>query len=327
MKICPRCQKTYTDDNLNFCLEDGSVLNTMNAVPPPPTNPMNEPRATAQPQGFSQPQQQGWNLQQPGGQQQYAVQPAKKSSKTWIWVLLILGTVILVCGGGIIGAFIYVGNKAQEVANAVANSNYNVSAKNRNTSTTSNSTSTSTSSSARTSVEDLDLTNWVPKESKYADVHTEGDELFVKNNDPKYYYVLAGTDDQKTVDADALITVRNINNSDTNLGYGLVFHSMTIPLMKGYAFVIDSKKKRYRVVHHSPTKEDAVINWTRSDAINDGSQPNTLEARDNDGSVDLYINDQKVNTIDNAFGYAQGVIGIYSSSGIPVVFSNMQLRR
>jgi len=103
--------------------------------------------------------------------------------------------------------------------------------------------------------------------------------------------VLAGTDDQKTVDADALITVRNINNSDTNLGYGLVFHSMTIPLMKGYAFIIDSKKKRYRVVHHSPTKEDAVINWTRSDAINDGSQPNTLEARDNDGSVDLYIND------------------------------------
>ena len=25
MKICPRCQKTYADDNLNFCLEDGSV--------------------------------------------------------------------------------------------------------------------------------------------------------------------------------------------------------------------------------------------------------------------------------------------------------------
>ena len=26
MKICPRCQKTYTDDNLNFCLDDGVVL-------------------------------------------------------------------------------------------------------------------------------------------------------------------------------------------------------------------------------------------------------------------------------------------------------------
>ena len=26
MKICPRCQTTYADDNLNFCLEDGSTL-------------------------------------------------------------------------------------------------------------------------------------------------------------------------------------------------------------------------------------------------------------------------------------------------------------
>ncbi|MBK8304301.1 MAG: hypothetical protein IPK98_13175 [Chloracidobacterium sp.] len=36
MKICPRCQKTYSDDNLNFCLEDGSVL-TQAAAEPPPT--------------------------------------------------------------------------------------------------------------------------------------------------------------------------------------------------------------------------------------------------------------------------------------------------
>jgi len=323
MKVCPRCHKTYTDDNLNFCLEDGSVLNTMNAAPPP-TNPMSDPRATGQPQGFSQPQQAGWNLQQPAPQQQYSMQPAKKS-KAWVWVLLILGAVILVCGGGLIAAFVYVGNKAQEVANAVANTNYNVATKNRNTSTTSN--SNSTSSSSRTAVEDLDLSNWVPDSSKYASIEYTDDELLVKNNDPKYYYVLAGTDKQKTVGADAVLTVRNVNNADTNLGYGLVFHSMTIPLMQGYAFVIDSKKKRYRVVHHSPTKEDAVVNWTRSDAIKDGTQPNTLEARDNGGTVDLYINDQKVNTIDNKFGYAEGVIGIYSSSSIPVAFSNMQLRR
>ncbi len=26
MKICPRCSKTYTDENLNICLGDGSVL-------------------------------------------------------------------------------------------------------------------------------------------------------------------------------------------------------------------------------------------------------------------------------------------------------------
>src|SRR6476469_9979595 len=113
MKVCPRCQKTYTDDNLNFCLEDGSVLNSVNAAPPPPTSPISEPRQTASPQSFSQPQQQGWNVQP---QQPYSMQPPKKSSKAWIWVLLILGAIIVVCGGGIIGAFVYVGSKAQEVA-------------------------------------------------------------------------------------------------------------------------------------------------------------------------------------------------------------------
>ena len=91
MKVCPRCQKTYTDDNLNFCLEDGSVLNTVSAAPPPPTNPMSEPRPTQQ-QGF-----QGVRSRSRGGmssrKQQYSMQPQKKSSKAWIWVLLILGFV------------------------------------------------------------------------------------------------------------------------------------------------------------------------------------------------------------------------------------------
>ncbi len=26
MKQCPRCKQTYSDDNLNFCLEDGEIL-------------------------------------------------------------------------------------------------------------------------------------------------------------------------------------------------------------------------------------------------------------------------------------------------------------
>jgi hypothetical protein len=239
-------------------------------------------------------------------------------------VLLILGALIVVCGGGIIGAFVYVGSKAQEVANAVANGNFNTPNKNRSSNSTT--TTTSNSNSSRTSVETLDLSNWVPTASKYAQIEFKDGELLVKNNDPKYYYVLAGTDEQKTVGSDAVVTVKNVNNADTNLGYGLVFHSMTTPLIQGYAFVIDAKKGRYRVVHHSPGKEDAVINWTKSDAIKTGTSPNTLEARDNSGTVDLYINGQKVNSIPNTYGYSDGVIGIYAASSIQVAFTDMELR-
>ncbi len=52
MKQCPRCSKTYTDENLNFCLEDGELLVQMAPQPgayrddPPPTVIMNEARVT-----------------------------------------------------------------------------------------------------------------------------------------------------------------------------------------------------------------------------------------------------------------------------------------
>ena len=36
MKQCPRCRQTYSDDQLNFCLEDGELL-TAFATEPPPT--------------------------------------------------------------------------------------------------------------------------------------------------------------------------------------------------------------------------------------------------------------------------------------------------
>lgn len=52
MKQCPRCNKAYSDENLNFCLEDGELLQRMAPQPgayredPPPTMIMNEARVT-----------------------------------------------------------------------------------------------------------------------------------------------------------------------------------------------------------------------------------------------------------------------------------------
>jgi hypothetical protein len=35
MKQCPRCNQTYSDDNLNFCLEDGELLTAYSREPGP----------------------------------------------------------------------------------------------------------------------------------------------------------------------------------------------------------------------------------------------------------------------------------------------------
>lgn len=46
MKVCPICDKTYNDDNLNFCLDDGSTLTELNSDEPPPTVMMDTTRKT-----------------------------------------------------------------------------------------------------------------------------------------------------------------------------------------------------------------------------------------------------------------------------------------
>ena len=62
MKRCPRCNQTYTDDALNFCLNDGELLLVDYGDPPPtifgqpdpsasgetPTVMLNQPRVTNQ---------------------------------------------------------------------------------------------------------------------------------------------------------------------------------------------------------------------------------------------------------------------------------------
>src|SRR5881275_2119370 len=97
MKVCPQCRKTYADDNLNFCLDDGTMLSQAGGGAMPETVMMNQPRLTdPQPtiasQNISQPAP--WNAPAP-----YAP-PPRKSSKAWLWVLGIFVLLIVLCGGG-----------------------------------------------------------------------------------------------------------------------------------------------------------------------------------------------------------------------------------
>jgi|ERR1043166_6738829 hypothetical protein len=350
MKICPQCNKTYADDNLNFCLEDGFMLRAAPAgqmdstivMEPRPTQPQTQPPPsqygsppTSQP-GAQQGSQAGWQ-QQP---QQYAMQAPKKSSKTWVWVVAILGILLLLCGGGFAG-FIFWAAKQANNANFVVNSNHptrstpsNTQNSNKPSATTSPSTSTSTSSRADVTTVDLDM--FTKSFTVFATTELTGDELTVGSTMKDYYYALVApvkdsngdaVEEYKTDDADSRVTVRNIDNTDSRFGYGLVFHSSPEPLQQGYAFLIDSKKKRYRVVHHEPQKELTVVKWTNSPAINGGTEDNILEARDQSDKIELYINGTMVTSIPNTYGYPGGVIGIYAGDKVKIGFRNLEIRR
>ncbi len=335
MKICPKCQKTYTDQNLNFCLDDGTVLTQSAGDVMPETVMMNQPRTTSPSpsmpgsfpgQQIGQPQQPGWNT---APQQSYSMQPPAKSSKTWIWVVLILGVVVLLCGGGGLGALLYIGSQAEK--------NTNIATTNNNSKPTSSpvfgdknppTNSTTTSSSTRTNVTKVDLSEWVRPDSLYGDTSYSGDELMLASKQKRFYYVLAATSEYKTENADTSVTLRNVDNADSSLGYGIVFHSNTTPLQQGYAFLIDTKKKKYHVVNHVPSDEKNVVSWTKSDAIRDGSQENTLEVRDiSKDKIELYINGTMVTTIKNVYGYPGGVVGLYSGDKVKIAFKNLEIKK
>jgi hypothetical protein len=328
MKICPRCQKTYVDDNLNFCLEDGSVLSQMSQQQQPPATVMiNEPRVTQpQPQMPSQQgSQPGWNTPQ-----QYSMQPPAKSSKTWLWVVAILGGVILLCGGGF-GALVLIGMNSENnktditttnsVKNTPANKSSNSSFSN---SSTSNST---TSTSTRDDLDTVDLEPWVKEFSAYGNTEFTGGEFIMSSKKKGFYYVLVAPEEYKTEKADTRVTLRNVDNAAGSLGYGLIFHSNPTPLQQGYAFLIDTKKKKYRVVRHEPSNEKSVITWTNSDAIKEGAAENVLEVRDLPDKVELYINGTMVNSIKNQHGYSGGVPGLYAGDGVKVAFKNLEIRK
>ena len=107
MKICPSCRQTYPDDDLNFCLTDGSFLTTVQGNEPK-TVYMDQPRITNQtnwghqagtqpPAAWGQPQ----NLQQPQMNSPMRIQSQNQTLPTISLILGIVGLLTFCCYGGI----------------------------------------------------------------------------------------------------------------------------------------------------------------------------------------------------------------------------------
>ena len=175
MKICPRCQRTYIDDNLNFCLDDGVVLQKSGGNEAPETVLMTHARQTGEAAGSAPTTASpAWST----SPQNFQPIAKKKKSKTWLWVLLIFGLVILFCGGGAVGLFIYV---ASTVDTEVAANNKTIS--NSKTITLANNNKSSpgntTSSDDRNNVQDIDLSEWVRDFSAYGTTEFSNGELIM----------------------------------------------------------------------------------------------------------------------------------------------------
>ncbi len=347
MKICPQCNKTYNDDNLNFCLDDGSLLNQSGnlrkdgydeaiEINPrntdsgdnnlPETVMLNQPSQSTENASFNQGFGNGQQQNQPNwGTSAQPVIPAKKSSKTWIWVLGILAVLVLVCGGGLVGLIVLFSNTNNETNwNSDFGKDSNISTSN---SRTFDGNKTLSTSDDRKDITNVDMEYWVKGDTELGLTDFENGEFLMNAQKPDYYYVIAAPKQFKSENATTSVIVRNTESADTNLGFGLVIHSDPQPLQKDYVFLIDSEKQRFRVVRHSPKNEITVVNWTDSGAIKSGTQENVLEVRDNNSKMNFYINGLKVAEQTNVFGYRGGVAGIYTGIASPIAFSDLKIRK
>ncbi|HET9131452.1 MAG TPA: hypothetical protein VFO86_10915 [Terriglobia bacterium] len=322
MKICPTCRKTYADDNLNFCLEDGSVL-TFGSNEPPATVMMGQPRPTDPTAVF--PSTPNTGIQSTFGQQAsqpYTMQQPKKSSKAWLWIVGIVGIILLLCGGGFAG-LVFIGMQADR--NQGNNSTYPPNNGRGNTSASPAPSPFSSTNTSSSDVETIDLSFWVKDSSVWGTTEMSGDEFLMAAKQKGYYYVLVAPDDYTTDGKNVRVTVRNVDNANSSLGYGLIFHSATLPLTKDYAFLIDAKRKKYRVVRHESSRETTIVSWKDSSAIKDGTQENILEARDKGDTIELYINNEMVTSIKDQYGQANGVPGLYSGDGAKIGFKKLEI--
>jgi hypothetical protein len=321
MKICPQCQKTYSDENLNFCLDDGTTL-TQSGVrsdSPPATVIMNQARPTDQPAQFgnqSGAAQGNWNTPN-----RYSMPPPPQKSKTWLWVLGILGGLMLICGGGLVGFIFW----AASLENNNSNNNRIIAGNSNDAANSENKTKSTLTS--KTSVQKIDLSRWADGDTDLGNTEYVDNELFMGSKQKGYYYVLAAKAEYKTENATTKVNVRNVNNAKTALGFGLIIHSNPVPLRQDYAFLIDSVNKKFRIVRHIPGDEISVVGWTRSPAVKDGTDTNTLEVRDANKTMNFYINGEIVKTLPNTDGYSGGVTGLYSGDAVQIAFSNLEISK
>lgn len=302
MKICPVCRQTYTDDTLNFCLNDGTVLSAVN-------NSSNDQQTVYMGQASPASNRVGIQTNQLP-KNQNAV--PKKKSRAWIWVVGVVGGVILL---GVIGFIGLIG-----LALSLDNSNTNTNASNivRNT----NSSGTRNTGSLTD-----DFSSWRRETNDIGSSDFKNGELVVSSKLENYYYVLmTRNNDFLTSDATTSVTVRNIEGKFARYGFGLVVKAVPANSTR-YAYLIDTSKQLYRIVLHTNNKENTVVNWTKTAAIKTGTDANILKVEDKNGTMTFYINGQLITTVKDSTGLKNGVAGIYASGAVPIGFSDLQITK
>jgi len=336
MKRCPQCNRTYTDDALSFCLDDGSPLQTASAPPsydpsatvqyPPQRDTTPQPTIAYRPDQAPPPltPPPAWSPMPP-------MQPAKRS--VWPW-LLGIGAVLVFMGIGVVILLIAIASVTnQNNNNRVANTNSNWRSTNRNVNSNSNTVTnanTDTRSTLTSFKDDFSEQNWGVGPSQYGNLWYQDDEYHmhaVKGS----YIVMYAPDRKEYSDENATVRVglRSVDDDSPSHGYGLVVHGeKKDSKLEDYGFLIyNGTEPKYEVILHKAGVETKMVDWTPSSVIRTGTTPNQLEVRIRDLRLDFYINGQFITSITDTANYRRGRVGFYTSDAGEVAFDDLEISR
>jgi hypothetical protein len=344
MKRCPQCNRTYSDDALSFCLDDGSPLVSATApssFDPSATVQFPQARDTTPPPTIAYPGQSApppppppqpppaWSPMPPSA-------PRKRS--VWPW-LLGIGAVLVFIGIGLVILIFAItkitnANNGNRMANANANTNRNA---NRNTNSNRNSNdntnanqNANTRSSLTSFTDDFSDQTWWTGTTPYARIWYDNEEYHMHATSG-HYYVIYSPDKSEYHDENATVRVglRSIDGDPPTAGYGLVVHGeKKTDNLEDYGFLIyNGPNPKYAIVLHRAGKETKMVDWTASSTIRTGTTPNQIEVRIRETKMDFYINGNFVTSVIDEAGYKRGRVGFYTSDKGEVAFDDLEVNK
>jgi uncharacterized protein DUF4440 len=169
MKRCPTCNRTFTDEHLSFCLDDGTPLQRVDTSSEEPTLVLPDEATLVLPSsGKAETSSAGTSAteptiaayQPPGSYIPPGLGGQQSKRKTWPWVVGILAVLLIIFGGLGIAAAIFIPRMMRAASNTnTSNLNANVNRSNNENSNLSGSNSNSAEENVNDNSDEGDTTS------------------------------------------------------------------------------------------------------------------------------------------------------------------------
>lgn len=167
--------------------------------------------------------------------------------------------------------------------------------------------------------------NWLGL-SPSTDFTIQENQMRLKSNEPgQVAVVYCGGETCSSFEKSYYYQAEVVEDKPTNQGIGLVF-GLDTQRKVYYAFKIRPNEGTYSLVKLVEGNWQPLIDWTQSPAIFPNPGPNLLGVSYQDGNIDLYANNSRINSYKDKTPYDSGKVGLFvEQDGVRLMGSYVQV--